>query len=78
MVNRTLQELKNKRVFVYFELSRILILLKLRKRRFYPWRCLCLGFPQTTITLPLLRIKRQFSHIFRTELRTFIKIFSPF
>ena len=38
----------------------------------YPWRCLCFGFEQITITFLLRRIKRQFIHIFRTDGRTFI------
>jgi len=38
----------------------------------YPWRCLCFGFWQITITCLWRRIRRQFSHILRTELRTFI------
>lgn len=38
----------------------------------YPWRCLCFGFWQIIITCLWRRISRQFSQIFRTELRTFI------
>ena len=38
----------------------------------YPCRCLCFGFWQITITCLWRRIRRQFSHILRTELRTFI------
>lgn len=41
----------------------------------YPWRCLCLGFVQITMTVPFRRIKRHFVQIFFTEERTFIRIF---
>lgn len=47
----------------------------LKKTWNYPWRCLCFGFIQITITVPFRRIKRHFVQIFLTEERTFIKIF---
>jgi hypothetical protein len=44
----------------------------------YPWRCLCLGLVQITLTTPLRWIILQLSHIFLTEARTFIYLPSPF
>ena len=37
-----------------------------------PWRCLCFGLVQITMTLPWRRITRHFSHMRFTEARTFI------
>merc|ERR1712100_906233 len=42
-----------------------------------PWRCLCLGLAQMTMTLPWRRITRHLSLIFFTELRTFMRRGSP-
>lgn len=41
-------------------------------KRPYPWRCLCLGLVQITMTRPRRRIIRHFSHILRTEALTFM------
>lgn len=38
----------------------------------YPWRCLCFGLEQITITFLFRRIRRQFVQILRTDGRTFI------
>ena len=43
-----------------------------------PWRCLCLGFSQITITRPFLLMILHFSQIFFTEGFTFIFFTVPF
>ena len=40
--------------------------------RCYPWRCLCLGFSQITITRPCLLMTLHLSHIGLTDALTFI------
>jgi len=41
-------------------------------RRNHPWRCLCLGFSQITITLPLRLMILHFSQIGFTDALTFM------